>query len=94
MRIKDHPILGKLETKKTVKIEVNDRRIDALEGEPIAAALVANGITVFRHTDKYNEPRGIFCAIGLCTDCMVMVDGMLMRSCVTAVKEGMKVRTT
>ena len=93
MRIKNHPILGKLEPKKVVTIEVDNRTIDAIEGEPIAAALIANGLNVFRYTKKYKEPRGIFCAIGLCTDCIMIVDGVAVRTCVTRVKQGMKIET-
>lgn len=93
MRIKQHPILGELEPRKIVKIEVDNKAMDAFEGEPIAAALIANGINVFRHTKRYKEPRGIFCAIGLCTDCIMMVDGVAVRACVTGVKEGIEIKT-
>ena len=48
MRILDHPVLGKMEPGKTVRIEVDGKVIEALEDEPIAAALTANGIKVFR----------------------------------------------
>ena len=94
MRITEHPILGKLEEKATVKIEVDGGFIDAIEGEPIAAALIAAGRSVFRYTQKRHEPRGIFCAIGQCTDCMMTVDGVPnVRTCITPVREGMKIIT-
>lgn len=93
MRIKKHPILGELEPGRIVKIEVDDKALDAFEGEPIAGALIANGINVFRYTKKHKQPRGIFCAIGLCTDCIMMVDGVAVRTCVTGVKAGMKIKT-
>lgn len=94
MRIKEHPILGTLEKKAVIKIKVDGRLIDALEGEPIAAALMAAGISVFRYTRKKGEPRGLFCAIGQCTDCMMTVDGVPnVRTCITAVKAGMKIKT-
>jgi predicted molibdopterin-dependent oxidoreductase YjgC len=94
MRILEHPILGKLEPRRKVKIEVDGKVIDAFKGEPIAAALIANGIKVFRYTKKYNEPRGIFCAIGQCTDCVMVVNGTHnTRTCVTMVEDGMKIAT-
>ena len=94
MRITEHPILGKLEEKPTVKIEVDGKSIDAIEGEPIAAALMAAGKTIFRYTRKRKEARGVFCAIGQCTDCMMIVDGVPnVRTCITTVKEGMKIQT-
>ena len=94
MRILDHPILGKLEEKKRVRIEVDAKNIEAFEGEPIAAALVAAGIRTFRKTTKRGDPRGVYCAIGLCTDCVMIVDGMPnVRTCITPVKDGMKIKT-
>ncbi len=94
MRIEEHPILGALEKKAFVKIEVDGRLIDAFEGEPIAAALMAAGKSVFRYTRKKGEPRGIFCAIGQCTDCMMTVDEVPnIRTCITPVKAGMKIKT-
>ena len=94
MRIKEHPILGPLEKKKTVTIEADGEPVEAIDGEPIAAALMAAGKSIFRYTRKKGEPRGVFCAIGQCTDCMMTVDGIPnVRTCVTPVKQGMKVQT-
>ncbi len=92
MRIKDHPILGKLEKVKEVTIYFNGKPIKAREGEPIASALYAAGIRVLRKTSLRGEPRGVFCAIGRCTDCVMVVDGVPnVRTCITPVREGMKV---
>ena len=64
------------------------------EGEPIAAALKAAGVMVHRYTKKEHKPRGIFCAIGRCTDCVMVVDGVPnVRTCITPLKAGMDVRT-
>lgn len=94
MRVREHPILGKLELGKKVVIRVDGRPMEAFEGEPIAAALMASGVKVFRRTRKRRQPRGIFCAIGRCTDCIMTVDGMPnVRTCVTPVREGMEIRT-
>jgi aerobic-type carbon monoxide dehydrogenase small subunit (CoxS/CutS family) len=57
-------------------------------------ALRANGVMVHRHTSKFHEPRGVFCAIGRCTDCVMIVDGRInVRTCVTPLQEGMCVQT-
>jgi len=75
-------------------IRVDGRPIQAYEGEPIAAALMAIGVKVFRKTRKKKEPRGVFCAIGRCTDCIMSVDGIPnVRTCVTPVREGMEIWT-
>ena len=95
MRVLDHPILGKIDNSvRTVNITVDGRTIEALENEPVAAALTAAGIRTFRKTPIYHKPRGIFCAIGRCTDCAMTVDGVPnVRTCVTRVKEGMIIET-
>ena len=94
MRVEEHPILGPLQKGKIITIDVDGKPIQAVEGEPIAAALMAAGMTIFRYTRKRNEARGVFCAIGQCTDCMMIVDGVPnVRTCITAVRDGMKVRT-
>ena len=43
---------------------------------------------------KEHKPRGIFCAIGRCTDCVMVVDGVPnVRTCITPLVAGMDVRT-
>lgn len=95
MRVINHPILGEIEKEpKYVRIDVDGESIQAIEGEPIAAALMASGIRKSRSTPKHHQPRGVFCAIGRCTDCAMTVDGIPnVRTCVTRVKEGMKIET-
>ena len=94
MRVVRHPILGKSEPRREVTIVVDGKPLEALEGEPIAAALMAMGIKVFRKTPKRKEPRGVFCAIGQCTDCIMTVDKVPnVRTCVTSVREGMEIWT-
>lgn len=90
MRVEKHPVLGDREVGRLVTVSVDGKVIQAVEGEPIAAALLAQGIRVMRKTPRYGEPRGVFCGIGRCTDCIMTVDGIPnVRTCVTAVKEGM-----
>jgi len=94
LRIIDHPILGPLEESETVTIYFDGKPIQARKGEPIAAALMSAGVVAFRTTPKRHEPRGIFCAIGRCTDCMMIVNGKPnTRTCITLVEDGMTVQT-
>lgn len=76
MRVNNHPILGPGSEGKKVKFTLDGKEMWGYEGEPIAAALLANGIKAFRKTKKRHEPRGIFCSIGRCTDCVMVVDGI------------------
>ena len=93
-RILDHPVLGKTPERELVKFTYNGKTLEGYKGEPIAAALKVAGVMAHRYTKKKHEPRGIFCAIGRCTDCVMVVDGVPnVRTCVTPLKEGMKIQT-
>ncbi len=93
-RIKEHPILGNEIRRKKVTIYCDNREIKAYEGEMIAAALIANGIRTFRYTKRFDKPRGLYCGIGRCTDCVMTVNGIPnVRTCITPVEEGMVITT-
>ena len=93
-RVQSHAILGEDARAETVRIRVDGKTIEAKKGEMIIAALLAEGIIVSRYTQKRHEPRGLFCGIGLCTDCVMVVDGRPnVRTCMTPLAAGMDVRT-
>ncbi|MEO0082656.1 MAG: (2Fe-2S)-binding protein [candidate division WOR-3 bacterium] len=73
-RIVQHPII-RFERGAAVRFFFEGKPVIGYTGETIAAALVANGIRVFRHTEKMNRPRGFFCAVGKCSSCLMVVDG-------------------
>lgn len=92
-RITQHPIL-EIPACDTLTFYYNGQPLEARVGDTIAAALTDNGIRVFRETAKRREPRGLFCAIGQCTDCVMVVNGRPnVRTCVTRVEPGMRVET-
>lgn len=94
MRIQEHPILGPAPERRPITILVDGVPVPALEGEPIAAALLAAGYRIFRHTTRHGRPRGYFCGLGRCTDCVMIVDGRPnTRTCVTPAIDGMVVET-
>lgn len=93
-RIVEHPILGAAEKGREVEFIFDGKKMKGFENEPIAVALKSNGVMIHRYTKKEHKPRGLFCAIGRCTDCVMVVDGKPnIRTCVTPLKEGMVVRT-
>lgn len=93
-RIIEHPVLGPLPEVPMVKIIVDGEPMEAREGEMIAAALIATGKKYFRKTIKTHEPRGIYCGIGRCTDCVMTVNGIPnVRTCITPVEDGMVIET-
>lgn len=72
-----------------VDITFDGRRIPALVGESLAAALVAAGVLDLRGA-KDGTRRGVFCGMGVCQECLVTVDGVRgARACMTAVRPGM-----
>ncbi len=94
MRIKEHPILGRLKDKKKISITFDGKKLTALKGEVILSCLLANEIYINRYTKNFSEPRGMYCGIGLCSDCMMIVNGIPnVRTCVTSVEDGMIVET-
>jgi aerobic-type carbon monoxide dehydrogenase small subunit (CoxS/CutS family) len=77
-----------------VTIVVDGERVEACEGETIAAALIASGRRQTRWTAKTGEPRGYFCGMGVCHDCLMTVDGTPnVRTCMTAVRDGLQAET-
>jgi len=90
-RIVSHPVINYKRGKEVV-IYFEGEPIKAFEGESLAAAIYAAGVDVFRTTPKYGRPRGPFCMVGKCGSCMVNVNGEVVRSCITPVRGGMRVR--
>jgi predicted molibdopterin-dependent oxidoreductase YjgC len=91
--IQKHPIL-EFKHGKEVKFSFDGKELKGYEGEPIAVALTANGVRVFRVSPLMKRPRGFFCAIGKCSSCFMTVDGVPnVRTCVTPLAAGMKVET-
>ena len=87
----EHPIL-EFKRGAMVKFYFEDKELEGYEGLPIAAALHAAGITVLRYSEKYNRPRGFFCAVGKCSSCLMEVDGRPnVMVCMEPLKQGMKV---
>ena len=70
------------------------KKVEGLSGEPIAAALHAAGVRSLRHSSRFHRPRGLFCAIGNCSSCLMTVDGVPnVRVCVEPLRAGMQVET-
>ena len=74
-----------------VTIDVDGRRIAALSGQSVAAALLAAGIRQLRQSPNARAPRGAFCFMGVCQECAIMIDGRLRQACMVRVREGLSV---
>lgn len=76
----------------TIEFSVNDRKVAARLGDTVAAALLAAGEMQFRISPSAGKPRGPYCMMGVCFECLVTIDGRAGRqACLTAVKPGMQV---
>jgi NADPH-dependent 2,4-dienoyl-CoA reductase/sulfur reductase-like enzyme/Pyruvate/2-oxoacid:ferredoxin oxidoreductase delta subunit/bacterioferritin-associated ferredoxin len=89
-RIKSHPILN-IPEEETLTFYWKNQPIQAQAGETIASALIANGIDIMGYHPKDGSPLGLFCANGQCSQCLVLVEGKPIKSCMTKVKPGMSV---
>ncbi|MGH3264151.1 MAG: (2Fe-2S)-binding protein [Trebonia sp.] len=68
--------------------------LTALPGQTIAAALIASDRTAWRTTRGEGRPRGLFCGIGACFDCLVTVNGTRsVRACLVSASPGDVVRS-
>jgi len=68
--------------------------ISAITGQSVAAAMLAANQRALRKTRFNNNERGVFCGIGVCFDCLVVIDGITnQRACLIEARPGMKVQT-
>ena len=89
-RIIEHPILP-IQDRPRVPFQWKGETFPARKGETIASALFANGVRIFGHHAKDGAPQGIFCANGQCAQCLVLADGMPVKSCMELVRPGLKI---
>ncbi|MEU4606589.1 FAD-dependent oxidoreductase [Kribbella sp. NPDC023972] len=77
-----------------MKITVNGKPVDATPGQTVAAVLLANGQPSWRTTRFAGRPRGVFCGIGACYDCLVVVNGIPdIRACQRTIHDGDAITT-
>lgn len=83
--------LSPVQRGREIVIIVNGRPTKAYEGETIHAALLAAGHRQLSKS-KSGEPRGVFCGMGVCFECLVTVNKVpAQQACVTMVEAGMEV---
>ena len=91
LRIENHPVLD-FDRGDKISFFFNDREIEAYTTETIAAALHAARVRKLGESPVTHRPRGLFCAIGNCSSCFMVVDDRPnTRVCTMKVKQGMRV---
>ena len=80
-------------TATSVTLTFEGEPLTARDGDTVAAALLAAGHTAIRTTAVSGLPRGAFCMMGVCFDCLIEIDGEPNRQgCQVLVRDGMTVR--
>lgn len=78
-----------LESVPRVDVTWDGTTLSLPEGANLAAALLAAGVEVFRHTPVSGAPRAPFCMMGACFDCLAEIDGVVQQACMLEVAQGM-----
>jgi len=81
------------DARRIVSFTFDGKACEGREGEPVGMALWAAGTLAVRHASTDASPRGMLCAMGICFECLVRIDGEVVRSCLTPLREGMDVRS-
>ena len=74
-----------------VTFTFDDAVVSAHAGESLAAALIRSGHMHLRDAPEDGAPRGAFCLMGLCQECVLLLDGARVEGCRTIVQDGMAV---
>ena len=73
-------------------ITVDGKTVEARVGDTVAAAMLAGGYAASRTTTVSGAQRGPYCMMGVCFDCLVIVDGVASRQgCLIPVRDGMRI---
>jgi predicted molibdopterin-dependent oxidoreductase YjgC len=93
MRIDSSKLAPPTSRGKKLSIVMDGESLTAFEGETVAAVLIANGRLIFRRT-RNGSPRGVYCGIGLCQECRMVINGIPnVRACTTQVEPNMVVKS-
>ena len=93
IRISEHPILD-FKRGKPIIFTFDGQQVAAFSDETIAVALHAAGIRTLAQSLNKNRPRGLYCAIGNCSSCHMVVNGEAnVKTCIELAADGMVVET-
>ena len=79
-------------SQQTVTVVINGRSVAVPQGETVAAAVLAENIGYTRTTAVKQQPRAPFCMMGVCFDCLMVIDGIPnQQACMVQVRDGMRI---
>lgn len=77
-----------------IRLRVDGATVAVPAGSSLAAVLVAERRPGWRRTRMAGEPRGVFCGMGVCFDCLVELNGVPgVRACLVDARPGDEVVT-
>ena len=74
-----------------VAVRFEGKVLELSDGANLAAALIEAGVHTFRRTPVSGAPRGAFCMMGACYDCLVEIDGVSRQACMLQVRSGLEI---
>ena len=75
-----------------VRLTIAGQPVEARAGDSVAAAMLAAGLLPARTTPVSETGRAPYCMMGVCFDCLMVIDGVASRqACMVTVRDGMKV---
>src|SRR5690625_6138175 len=87
-RILDHPVLGKIAEQTPITFTFDNKTFVGVQGDTIASALMADEVRKLRVQESADTTRGIYCNIGHCLECRVIVNKKsAIRACMTLIEE-------
>ncbi|WP_051559983.1 (2Fe-2S)-binding protein [Marinobacterium jannaschii] len=79
--------------KPQVRLEINGQPVRVPEGSSVWAAMAQAGETMTRLSPVTEQPRSAYCAMGVCFECLVEIDGQPnQQACLRQAEEGMQVK--
>ena len=76
----------------TLTLQIDGQPVEAEPGETVASILLRQPTPASRSTPVHGSPRAPYCMMGVCFDCLAIVDGMAStQACMVTVREGMRV---
>jgi predicted molibdopterin-dependent oxidoreductase YjgC len=78
----------------SVAVTIDGKPVQAREGDTVAAAMLAAGYETCRTTPVSEAPRGPYCMMGVCFECLVTIGSVGNRQgCLVRVQAGMRIET-
>lgn len=77
-----------------IAFTIDGKPVSAAAEDSVAAAALASGVLKFRASAVSGEPRGPYCMMGVCFECLLTIDGRPnQQACMVRVRPGMRVET-